>query len=322
MKTKNCVLTLILATLIGCAQPEADETKLASRRFEFEYKTTVSGFPAGAKKARIWVPLPVNDEAQDVKVVRISAPVAHLVGQDKVYGNKNVYLEVDAPFPKSIEVSMTLQVTRKEVRSVSRLPTQPARSRLLSGDRLAPLSEEAKSRAIEATGSSIVVGHQARSIYDRVLTDVSYDKSGQGWGHGDLKYVCEVGKGNCSDFHSLFIAMARSKEIPAVFEIGFPLPKDEEEGTIGGYHCWAWFQDGVSRWRPVDVSEADKDPSKTDYFFGTICENRVAFSRGRDLVLDPPQAGEPANFLIYPYVEIDGKTDVAKVDKSFRFKNL
>ena len=28
---------------------------------------------------------------------------------------------------------------------------------------------------------------------------------------------------------------------------------------------------------------------------------------GRDLVLNPRQSGEPVNFLIYPYVEVDGR---------------
>jgi hypothetical protein len=28
---------------------------------------------------------------------------------------------------------------------------------------------------------------------------------------------------------------------------------------------------------------------------------------GRDLVLTPRQSGDPVNFLIYPYVEIDGR---------------
>ena len=28
---------------------------------------------------------------------------------------------------------------------------------------------------------------------------------------------------------------------------------------------------------------------------------------GRDLVLTPRQSGGPLNFLIYPYVEVDGK---------------
>ena len=29
---------------------------------------------------------------------------------------------------------------------------------------------------------------------------------------------------------------------------------------------------------------------------------------GRDLVLKPRQSEEPVNFLIYPYVEVDGKS--------------
>lgn len=28
---------------------------------------------------------------------------------------------------------------------------------------------------------------------------------------------------------------------------------------------------------------------------------------GRDLVLNPPQSGEPLNYFVYPYVEVDGK---------------
>ena len=322
MKTKNYTATSILTLILGCAQAPSDDAHLATRRFEFEYTTTVTEIPQDAKKARLWLPLPVDDEAQSVKIMRVTAPVPHRVGRETAYGNETLYLEVDAPLPAELQVTMTLEVERKEVRSVSRLAGAPRRDLLLRGDRLAPLNEEAKSRALLATTARVGSTDEARGIYDRVLSDVNYDKTGEGWGRGSLDYVCENGKGNCSDFHSLFIAMARSKQIPAVFEIGFPLPKDKEEGAIGGYHCWAWFQDEKGRWRPVDASEADKDPTRAEYFFGTICENRVAFSRGRDLVLDPPQDGSPVNFLIYPHVEVDGKTDVAKVEKSFRFKNL
>src|SRR4029450_3342146 len=68
-----------------------------------------------------------------------------------------------------------------------------------------------------------------------------------------------------------------------------------------------WYEDATGDWHPVDASEADKDPSRKEYFFGTICCNRVALSRGRDLVLEPPQAGEPLNFFIYPDVGGGGK---------------
>jgi len=47
-----------------------------------------------------------------------------------------------------------------------------------------------------------------------------YDKSGIGWGRGDAVYACDAKTGNCSDFHSYFIALARSIGIPARFAIG------------------------------------------------------------------------------------------------------
>ena len=34
---------------------------------------------------------------------------------------------------------------------------------------------------------------------------------------------------------------------------------------------------------------------------------RVAFTMGRDLKLAPAQQSAPLNYLIYPYVEVDGK---------------
>jgi hypothetical protein len=35
--------------------------------------------------------------------------------------------------------------------------------------------------------------------------------------------------------------------------------------------------------------------------------NRVQFSIGRDLRLNPPQDGKPLNYFDYPYVEVDGQ---------------
>ena len=44
-----------------------------------------------------------------------------------------------------------------------------------------------------------------------------------------------------------------------------------------------------------------------DYYFGNLTEDRVTFCGGRDLELIPKQDGDPLNFFIYPYVEVDGK---------------
>ena len=49
-------------------------------------------------------------------------------------------------------------------------------------------------------------------------------------------------------------------------------------------------------------------------------ENRIAFGTGRDLVLNPPQAGAPLNTFGYPYAEIDGKTIDFYNPKSFVYR--
>ena len=74
---------------------------------------------------------------------------------------------------------------------------------------------------------------------------------------------------------------------------------------------------------PVDISEADKHPDMKEYYFGSLTENRVTFSTGRDLILVPRQSGEPLNFFIDPYVEVNGKPlDSGKIGKQFKYRDL
>jgi transglutaminase-like putative cysteine protease len=131
-----------------------------------------------------------------------------------------------------------------------------------------------------------------------------YDKSGEGWGRGDAVWACTSKRGNCTDFHSLFIGMMRSSNIPARFEIGFPLPDSKNEGDIPGYHCWAEFYLQGTGWVPVDASEASKNPAKRDYFFGAHDDNRVFHFGPRHPPLSV--AGEPRTFHL-PCAELDGK---------------
>ena len=147
----------------------------------------------------------------------------------------------------------------------------------------------------------------ARAIYNHVVATVKYDKTGKGWGRGDIYYACDARRGNCTDFHAIFIGYARAMGIPARFAIGFPLPAERGAGKIAGYHCWAEFYAKGIGWVPVDASEAAKNPAKREYFFGAHDENRVELSKGRDVVLTPKQQGEPLNYFVYPYAKLTAK---------------
>src|SRR4029077_16251594 len=98
-----------------------------------------------------------------------------------------------------------------------------------------------------------------------------------------------------------FSGLCGARGIPARFEIGFSLPTDQPAGQIAGYHCWAAGYVAECGWVPVDCSEAQKHPARREYFFGAHDENRVTFSTGRDIRLNPAQEGERLNFFVYPY---------------------
>ena len=142
-------------------------------------------------------------------------------------------------------------------------------------------------------------------------------KFGSGWGKGDAVYACDARTGNCTDFHSYFIALCRAVDIPARFAIGAAIPSARDSGGVDGYHCWAeFYTDG--KWWPVDISEGDKYSSLATYYFGHHPANRIELSRGRDLVLEPGPDSGPINFLAYPVLEIGGKPTMAKVQFSFK----
>lgn len=58
---------------------------------------------------------------------------------------------------------------------------------------------------------------------------------------------------------------------------------------------------------PVDASEGSKNPAKRDYFFAAHDDHRTLFTYGRDIRLSALQKGDPLNYFIYPYAELDGK---------------
>jgi transglutaminase-like putative cysteine protease len=181
------------------------------------------------------------------------------------------------------------------------------RKSLLGADRLVPVSGKAQELLLDGVILPEAPGERARVLYDLVDAHMTYDKSKPGYGNGDVLWACDSKTGNCTDFHSMFISLARSQQIPAVFEIGFPLPVQRGAGTIGGYHCWAKFFLDDRGWVPVDISEADKLPEMKEYYFGNLTENRVAFSRGRDIILEPAQKSDPLNYFVYPHVETNGQ---------------
>jgi transglutaminase-like putative cysteine protease len=318
MLRKTSVLLPLLITLaLSCFAQD-------SRHFTFHYAFTVKNLPAG-KKVRIWIPAAQSDDYQEVRVVSVHGDLPLKKTSESKYGNQIYYAESSSAQPE-LHFDVEYDVVRRERVALGQSAPHLTPASLSSAERqedlqpdvLVPITGLPADLAVKVTEGKTQPLDKARAIYDYLFTTMRYDKTGTGWGHGDVLYACDAKKGNCTDFHSLFIAMARSQGIPARFEIGFPLPPDKHSAEIAGYHCWSDFYIDGQGWIPVDISEAWKHQEKRDYFFGSHDVNRVQFSMGRDLRLSPPQNGKPLNYFVYPYVEVDGQ-EFPNVDLAFSF---
>jgi transglutaminase-like putative cysteine protease len=324
------VLMLFAAFLTANSASHAQATP-PSRTFAFTYQVHVPATKEAGGKFLLWLPLPQQNEFQKIGNLRIDAPVAHTEGSDPEYHNPYALFEpTSAQLETGFEVTVRFVATRFEHKvdlsiSAARLAmsssTPPDLQRYLEPDKLVPLNGVIAELAKEHTAGDTTTLEKARHIYDYVVATMRYDKSGEGWGRGDAVWACTSKRGNCTDFHSLLIGMMRSSGIPARFEIGFPLPEGKSQGDIPGYHCWAEFYLQGAGWIPVDASEAWKNPAKRDYFFGAHDVNRVFFTYGRDIRLSPEQKGDPLNYFVYPYAELNGQA-FKGLQAHFSFQDL
>lgn len=284
--------------------------------FEFVYNATV---PELAANGRMWIPMPESDEFQTVKAKSITIPGTHRILTDKSHGNKVMFIEL-TPADSGKSISMVFDVTRHEKGVYG--SGDESTAEFLLPERLVPNTNNFKEIATEAIknkrGGDLV---KARALYDHTIDRMQYIKADKKYGKGDAQYACDSGSGNCTDYHSYFIALSRSVGIPARFAIGAAIPSSRDDGGLSGYHCWAEFY-AEGKWWPVDISEADKYTSLATYYFGHNPANRIELSRGRDLVVEPGPESGPINFLAYPVLEVNGKlVKVAKPRFGFTRKS-
>ncbi len=280
-----------------------------SRHFELNYSFSVRVTDPG-KPLDIWFPVAQSNEFQQVKITAQSGDLPLKETTESEYGNKMFYAHTDKADQVEYHFIVKYDVVRLEhlaAVSVKKPASEKELARFLQADKLVPITGKPAELATEQVKPGMSDLDKGHAFYNYVFSTMKYDKTGTGWGKGDTLWACDSKRGNCTDFHSVFISMSRSQKIPARFEMGLSLPEGQNSGQIAGYHCWAEFYTRERGWFPVDISEAWKHQEKKDYFFGAHDVNRVQFSMGRDIELSPHQHGDRVNYLIFPYVELDGQ---------------
>ena len=179
------------------------------RTFDLVYETEVQNIPSGAARVDVWIPLPQNDLFQEIVTQRVDTPFAWTVHTDPEYGNKILHLSLVDADVRTIPITMSFRVRRREhvqplltgapqrAQDDVSLPNggevpAPPDQRWLEPDRLVPLDERIRDIAFEVTAEAETQLEKARAIYDYVVDTMVYDKSGTGWGQGDIYWACDA----------------------------------------------------------------------------------------------------------------------------------
>jgi hypothetical protein len=282
---------------------------------EFTFRYTVE-LPELTDQARLWLPVAQTDRFQDVVLLNLDAPGEQQMIKDEVYGNQALLLDLQ-PEDGGQTVQLEYQVTRLE-----KAPYREDETNLslyMSETPLLPIGGRFNNIADSVIQEREAEGElmKARALYDYVVDNVRYAKQGT-YGTADANFACDAKSGNCTEFHSLFISLARSAGIPARFAVGAAIPSERNDGGVNGYHCWAEFY-AEGKWWPVDISEANKYSNLATYYFGHHPANRIELSKGRNIRFEPGPASGPLAFFVYPVLEVD-EVEIPVMKTTFSFE--
>lgn len=345
-------IPIILLVAGGFASSDAYKGDTPLRRATFEVRHELKVMvPEGAKRVRIWFALPQDDPipgegaAQQVSDLRIDSPYPYRVERDSE-GSKLIYIEAQNPREKEFTVVENFVLTRSEVRmdidpKKARPLTEAERAAMaayLGSNKNVVIDDEIRQLANKITEGETNPVIAAKKLYDWTLDNIDYwvkdPKNKKASPVGSSTYCLKLRTGNCTDFESLWTALARGAGIPTRIVYGsFFKPEFRGKDADQSYHCWATFYAPGLGWLPHDVGVADlyhgefevtadnealirrtaadgtfgPDPVKANYYFGNLDERRMVWTIGRDLMLRPSQDGGPVNALPKAYIEIDGK---------------
>jgi transglutaminase-like putative cysteine protease len=297
---------------------------VSSRTVDLTQTVTLRDIPAGAKRVRLWVPIPSDAANQRVldRAVVDAPPGWRLVPQAEGRGDM-LYVELANPTSPTATVTVRATVERLGVAAPLRgmasdsLAAPPIDANLFTDElnTRAPLmtaDERAKALADKSVGDETDPARVAYLLLQAVADAADHyskDSSKPTCGRGAAEDCLDHGGGCCTDLHSLFIAMARAKGVPARIEYGYrlmPQRADSEKPYDPGYRCWVECFVPGSGWIPTDVVAADAAPADHPNRFGSLSDTKLWLWSGRSFELTPAADAGRIDTMISGWAEIDG----------------
>ncbi len=278
------------------------------------------------KDIQLWIPYPITNNNQMISNIKVDGNYSEsAVYTDRVFQNNMLYAKWVAGAEKRT-LTFTFDVKRDEV--IRRdFPEKEAAwdqadyALYLAPTRPGPIDGEVKKLVDSITKGKKGVLAKAKAVYDWTCENTWRNLETKGCGVGNINRLLKEPCGKCADISSIFVALARAAGVPAREILGIRQGKKAVQDISKWQHCWAEFYLPGYGWVPVDPADVRKmmlkqnlEPEDTktkeyrDYFWGGIDPYRIKLGEGRDVVLNPPQHGDPLNYLMYPFAQVGEKT--------------
>lgn len=289
-----------------------------SMKFDLSHQTA-------GEEVELWIPYPLSDDDQHITNISIDGDyVKSAIYSDQKYSTPMLYLRWDKE-AKSRKLAFSFHAVRNEVVKKDFPEVEGAWDprdyiTYLSPTSLGPIDGVVKELANRIVADKATVYDKAKAIYDWTCENMYRDPKTKGCGSGDVCSLLMTPGGKCTDIHSVFVALCRAAGVPAREVFGIRQGKKDGVDISKWQHCWAEFFLPGYGWVPVDPADVRKMMLKHDlkpedkktkeyreYYWGAWDQYRVKLAVGRDLILTPPQKGEPLNTFGYPYAEVGGQ---------------
>ena len=283
---RRIALLFLLSLVMGAFLAQAS-TLQNPKAYRVVYSVTVTNISCQMDSLEIWIPRPIQWNAQRDVCIEEVTPAASNVYTDSVHRNGICYwLFNDPPAPgNSVTVSQIFTYVGYDV-SVDVDPglvgpydqtSDLYQTYTASEDKIEAAHPDIQSTATTIVGSETNPYEQARLIYGWVLDHMIYHSYD---GFNGALLSLHNGWGECGDYSTLFCALLRAVGVPARPVVGWLAE------TGRSLHVWAEFFLPNYGWIPVDPSWDDgNDPWK---YFGTVpCSRRLVSSKGTNIELAP-----------------------------------
>lgn len=330
---KKWFFVLLFLCLAVAARDASANVRSGKVSMDFDLSAQEAG-----KEVRLWIPYPVSNSDQLITDIKVFGDYSEsAVYTDRENGTPILFARWDKD-AKSRKMTLAFSAKRREVTRKDFPRSEPcwdasAFKPYLGATRLGPIDGEVKALAMKITAGQKTVLAKAKAIYDWTCSNMYRDPNTRGCGTGDVCALLKKPGGKCTDISSVYIALCRAAGVPAREVFGLRLGKKAEEDITGYQHCWAEFYLPGYGWVPADPADVRKamlvenlkeaDPKTAQYksyFWGGIDPYRIELSTGRDVTLNPPQAGDPLNTFGYPFAQVGERTVDWLEPAAFKYK--